>query len=1053
MKVGERGDSDRHRSVRKPEAKPKPSSASTSSKTRESTASKTRRPDTTRDRSTATSRAAASTLDDRETSETESNPGAGREVTRRQSRAAAALTGNHDGPSFDSLANEDDDSPTVRTVASTDSPGVQRLLDDDEQATLTPEEQERQEKLDHLVTNPVEEEQRSDLQTPAPFQAGSAQPEIPNFQDQQPTRSEPSPTGGTVDTFERDGVTYTRTTGRDGTVSTTYEQDGVNYSNTAYQDGRSSTLISDDTETGLHSRTIETAANGQVTDTSRSSQGTFDGAGNWSYQSREESVGPDGVRTINEEVNRPDGGTATVTRTVQPDGRVNEVYNYAGDQGTVNRTTNTAVDGTSETRTERSYTVDQPLESVLSENGVAAPSIPESIEHQVPELPEGQREDTQVRQVEVVTADAAGNETVQYSEESYSQTSGDVQPAGSRELGHSSVTDAFPQPILPNSEDSSATRTVTRVRTRDENGQLVESTGASQSVTLVGDRSVELGDSGQVSVTRTDTWNASGESSSNFASQGFREEDLLGFNGRSDQFTGFQARVGDDPFYNAGYPEAGVGPFDAYNRKGGDELQNWFDLGGGDELDISVTVNRNAEGDVTDRSLTLDATDSSGNGRTATRTDNGGAVGWTYNDYSNGGQDYRRQTVFEGTDISIYEEHEVTGPGQFRTTSETREGDDVVANSSASRQEVTQAQLQQSVADGELTQAQLDRMLQDGPPYYAERFSEHATALRDDDGNLREDENGNPIQPGHDITSTTLANSQGYSVSEHWRRDPGGDDGAIHTESRLNTVTDPNADPPLAGQLHTQRMDPSTCRLETVEQGSIEVGANGQLRYDGQEIGQFEFGGSDLSALLRDGKSVTANDLVTLLGGAAEAGEGFARAGNAGLTLTANSAHLGRLAHGAKIFGVAAGAQGLFHGIREGDGRAIVEGLGNIAGGLNSLAAATSALGGATRFGSAASRFSTLTAGTATLGKVLGAAGGVVSLGFGLYDVFTADSGWDKAAGGLAAAAGAVAIGSAFFGPPGWVVGGLVSGALGIASIFVGGGDDNETASIDDRLR
>ena len=64
----------------------------------------------------------------------------------------------------------------------------------------------------------------------------------------------------------------------------------------------------------------------------------------------------------------------------------------------------------------------------------------------------------------------------------------------------------------------------------------------------------------------------------------------------------------------------------------------------------------------------------------------------------------------------------------------------------------------------------------------------------------------------------------------------------------------------------------------------------------------------------------------------------------------------------------------------------------------------------------------------------------------------TADSGYDKAAGGLNAAAGAVALGSLPFGPPGWVVGGIAAGGLGLASIFVGGLDDNDTADLDPRL-
>lgn len=1050
MKVGERGDSDRHRAPRteRPKETEKPRPVRGGDDRREP------RTTTTTDSSSSARRTRATSLD-REPEGTRSDPAAGREVTRRQSQTAARLTGDpQEGDiRFDRLAAGGETEAGSETSEATTDPGVQRLLDEDRASTLSAEDRADLEKLDHIVENPVEEEQRADIQTPAPFQAGSPQPEIPSFQGQTPASSRTTPTGGTEETFEQNGVTYTRTTRPDGSVSTSYEQNGIDYSNTRYADGRSSTLVSDDTETGLHTRTIETAADGKVTDTSRSSQGVIDPrSGEYASQSREESIGPDGVRTVNEEVRRPDGGSATITRTVQPDGRVNEVYNYQGDQGTVNRTTNQAANGTAETRTERTYTVDQDVESLID-----SPPVPDGLEHQVVPLPQSDRGQTTVRQVEVVTTDASGAETLQYAEDSYSQSSGDVQLQGSRELGYGSPGDTFHQPILPNNDDSSITHTVTRVRTRDENGNLVESTGASQTLHLVGDRPAELGGPGQVSVDRTDSWNPSGESSSTFATHGFREEDLFGLNDGGDQLGGFTASVGGSGYVTAGYPDAGVGPFDAYNRKGGGELSDWLGTDHSDPLDVSVTVNRNAGGDTTSRNLSLSTVDQSGNGKVATRSDNGGAVGWTYTDYSNGGQDYRRQTVFEGTDISIYESHEVTGPGQFRTTSETREGDDIVSNSEISRQEVSEQQLRQSVDDGELTQAQMDRMLRDGPPYYAERLTEHASPLLDDDGELRKDDDGNVIQRGHDISSTTLSNGDGYSVSQHYRKDQGGDNGAIYTESRLNTVTDPTVDPPLTGQLHTQAMNAETCRLETIENGNIQVGANGQIRYGGEEVGQFDFGGSDLSTLLREGKSVTSNDLIGVLGKAAavgdEAGVLHSFGGIGSVRFTPSSSVLGRLGGAADLFGVVAGAQGVFSGVQEGDGRAILEGAGNIAGGLNSLAAATSALAGSTRLGAAASRFSTLTATTTTLGKALGVAGGVVSLGFGLYDVFTADSGWDKAAGGLAAAAGAVAIGSAFFGPPGWVVGGLISGTLGIASIFVGGGDDNQTAPMDDRLR
>ena len=63
-----------------------------------------------------------------------------------------------------------------------------------------------------------------------------------------------------------------------------------------------------------------------------------------------------------------------------------------------------------------------------------------------------------------------------------------------------------------------------------------------------------------------------------------------------------------------------------------------------------------------------------------------------------------------------------------------------------------------------------------------------------------------------------------------------------------------------------------------------------------------------------------------------------------------------------------------------------------------------------------------------------------------------AETGTDMVAGGLGALSGAVGVGALFFGPPGWVVGGLASGALGIASVVVGGSDDDRTAAMDPRM-
>ena len=146
------------------------------------------------------------------------------------------------------------------------------------------------------------------------------------------------------------------------------------------------------------------------------------------------------------------------------------------------------------------------------------------------------------------------------------------------------------------------------------------------------------------------------------------------------------------------------------------------------------------------------------------------------------------------------------------------------------------------------------------------------------------------------------------------------------------------------------------------------------------------------------------------------------------------------------------GASEIFGGIGQGDVRQILGGVGDMTGGFNSLAAATSVLAGQSRLGTAAGRLSSLTGYGTVLGKSLGAVGGVASFGIGVYDGITGETAHDRAGGWIGAAGGAVGVGSLFFGPPGWVVGGLVSGALGITSVLVSGADDNRTAPMDPRM-
>ena len=983
------------------------------------------------DRSEATSGATPSETLERDPESLPSDPVAARDVVDRQADVASVMTGQQSvGASvFDELdtpAAVTDTSPAADTPAASGNPPG-------------PE----------IVADPIRQEQRADLETPAAFDPGSAAPEFPDFADQTPASSETLPDGGKVDTFERDGVTYTRTTGADGSVRMGYQQDGVDYSRTSYEDGRSSVEMAGQTGDVRHTRTIDTSAEGEVTDRSRSVEEGVDAEGNPVSQSREETLGPDGTRTISEDVTRPDGGTSALDRVENPDGTVNETYTFDGEQGKVQRTTAQAADGSAETRTERNYSVDTPLESVLAEQGVETPPVPDSARGQVVDLPEGERSDTSVRELEVVSTDPSGQSELQYAEQSYSQSSGDVTLRGSDDpAAHNPWQDTFPAGIAPDNENSEVTHTVTRVVSRDDDGNLVEATGASQTLRLEGDRIPEFGTDGEVSVTRTDSWNSAGESAESFQTEGFQQQELYAMSrGTDDSLERFSADVGGQTV-SAGYPAEAGGPFDHYNMRDG--LQEWMGEDPAAPLDVGITVSRNAAGEVVSDSTTLDARDADGNGKSVTRTEGQGLTSWSYSDYANDGQDYRRQTVFEGSDVSTYEEYKTTGEGQFERMSETREGDTVIAGSNASRQEVTEEELQASVADGTLTQEQMDRMLQDGPPYVMEQSREFAAALREEDGSYRRDEDGNPVQPGYNITSSTVSNGDGYSVSDFGRSDFQEDGGT--RESTLSTVTDPLGDPPVSGTA-TKGERTNTGAYQETERGEIAVDADGRMTLDGEEVGQFDLGESDLPTLLREGSSLTARELIAAVKNpsvaAGNRGE-LGRVGEARFTPSGGELHTPDLAKFADILGVVNGASEIFNGIGNGDFRQTVGGLGDIAGGLNSLAAAASALPG--RAGAAAGRLSSLTGLGSVAGKVLGGVGGLASLGFGIYDGITGETGYDRAGGWLGAASGAVGVGSLFFGPPGWVVGGLASGALGIASVVVGGSDDDRTAAMDPRM-
>lgn len=952
---------------------------------------------------------------DRDTRGTKSDPHAAREVTRRQADVSARLTGDADGerPSrFDQLESEDAGGPRYVTASH-----------DTDAADSEPGGGES---LDHLVDDPTHEEQRADLQAPDEFKTGTGTPEFPDLSDQQPKETRQLPLGGTEETFEKDGVTYTRQTRPDGSVHTSYEEDGTTYNDTSYEDGRSSVLISRSDDTGTHTRTVDRDAEGNlVSDRSHSTQAETDPAtGEVVLQSRSESVSGDNVRTITEEVTRPDGGRATTTRTEQPGangevggGAFEEKYEYQGDDGSLLRTTNQSAEGFAETRTERTSFSDQSVEDLTS-----VPGRPEG----VPGLPEGERGDTRVKEVEVVTNSPGEQPEVQYRETQYSQSSGDVQ-AG----------DVLPDGVTSSGSDTNATLTVTTVQARNpETNALESSTAASNEVKISGQRE----DGSVVSSTRTDNWDGTGKSSTNYALEGYTRDEQRR-NSLPYRTSNFEATVGGETFEV--FPPAVDGKHsDEHLRqkgsspgRGGDAIEYLGVDGDRDEVvNTNISIARDENGEITSEGVTWSLKDENGDGKSVSRVNNGEQTAWTYENVENDGKDLARQTVIEGTQISVFEEYHKTGADTFTHHQEMRDGDEISSSRDISREHVDEAGLDALVSDGVLDAAQRERLIADGPPYIVDKVTDHANARIDGDGNLLKDDDGNVVQGGHHMTSTSVSNEEGYRVSNQFLFDS-----AAYTEEELSTVTDPTADPPISGSQEKRFYDRGTKEVTKTESGDLKIMSNGDVMVGGSKVADFDLGGDKTVNDLLTGES--AEEVLTNLSDLAREGGTQFIDDMSGSKLKAFGSGLDKLGKFTDVLGLATGSVDLVNGLRERDVVTTLEGIDGVAGGVESLAGALANLKGPV--GQAATKFTTSAAGMA-----FGALGGGINIGLGLYDVFTADSGYDQAAGGLTAASGVALAATPFFPPA--AIGAII---LGGAAYFVSRGDENNTAAIDERVR
>lgn len=946
-----------------------------------------------------------------------SNPSASRDLTRKQANLAGSLTG----------ASTFDETRPVR-------------LDHEEPTPTTSEDEDKT--LDHLIDDPLEEEQRSDLKLPKQFQPGAPVPEPPNFKDQTPASREKRSDGSVAKTYEQDGVTYTVINRKGESSVTMYEKDGVSYSNTNNDDGSSEFSMTETTEDGNRTRHITTDKDGETTETSRAYEGTVDDNGDYSSQSREISLNPDGTRKLEESIQRPDGGHATFSKTTRPGGSSSEVYSYSHDDTKVNRTTETALDGSKETTKERTYTSGSPLESFID----PPEQPPEGRVSTIPDFPEGERGDTTITETEVVTTDPQGSDTLQYSEESFAQTSTDI------DFEHQFADQKF-----KDDDSSGVTRTVSRVKVRGEDGSLVESTGVSQELNIKAHRE---SDGRPVSLTRTDNWSSSGASDHAFSSKGFKGDEALNDGVLDNQIP---VKVGGEeislnPYYDAQPGGSYNNNYSQYSDlytddfKADDRARDYLglsdDIFNDGVIDYTKAYSYDAEGNLNNESATYGNVDALGNGKTVTKTLGEDGRSWTYNDLSNNGKDYKRQTVWEGSDLSVYEERIDYGEGEFSELSETRKDGEVLNHSSASHREATSEGLRLAVQQQRITPEQALEIQKGGQPYYLDETRTFAAPLEEDGQLVTTEVDGQevPVQAGSSSTSYSYSAADGYEVAEY-RQAANDAEGREHS-STLDIVTDPDGKVPVKGRVETVEPSPTGTGSDVVR-SKINIDNLGEVMIDNQPAGKFEGvgeGGVPLDDYLQD-PSISG---AALLQGIYKVTKGTTGVpGNVAKYLTDKKfsgagTNYGKLASQVDIFGFAYGIEEAISGALTGDWKRSLTGVGFTAGGTNALATALGGLPEGALSGKAGA-LAKATAGTKLLGKGLGAVGGAVTFGFGVHSLFT-DTGSERTAGALNTAAGAIAIGSAFFGPPGWIVGGLVSGTLGLIALGIGNNDAEREA-------
>lgn len=725
------------------------------------------------------------------------------------------------------------------------------------------------------------------------------------------------------------------------------------------------------------------------------------------------------------------------TRILERDSAGNlskESYSYDGADSSHLRVTDHNPNGTSSTRTERRYAVDANLENLAE-----APAVPKGAADVV-DLPEGGRGKTWIHESEVIATSAGGKRSVQGRETSFTQTSSEV------ESSHASAQ---------------ISRTITTSNGRDEDGKLAKSVSGSQTISTISD--------GGGHTRLTDSWNSKGESTQRFSQSKLGDDDLDELKDRAEDKK--KGELDGGPSITVAGKTVRLAPPGGDGGLDGGRAKDWLKDGERETLDLDVTVRRNSEGETVGKTTSFSALDARGNGRTATRTwapktdpDGQDPVEWSYTKFSNNGRDYDRQTAYENSSVSTYETHRETGPGQFRHTSESKDGDNVIAESSAERTQVRDL----SEWKNRLPSEQLERLRAAGPPYMVESTSTNTQLWKDKDGKILRDKDNRPLQTASVNQTLTVRNREGFALTETMRNVA--DEQGNSQRETLSAVTDPRSDVPYRATLEKGATATGSCEYVMSERSKVTIDRNGHVEVDGKDAARLTtLGASDFNDQLSKDPDAGIDALAALTNvtGSTGVADNTAKASKQYIDAryreygfeAPDYPKLKGLTGGAGILSLTSGAADIFKGVQEGgvDGAIkVIGGAGGIAGGLEGAALTASLLPG--RAGSVATT-ATEFLGAGTAARFLGRASGVASVVVGGYDLFTGDSTQKKVAGGLTAASGGLFIAAAassgtIVGAPAGVVlagAGIVTGAAGlVVGLFAP--DESPAPKLDSRL-